>query len=396
MSWASLPPEVISRNLLLNDLDVHMLEARPSLPPQSSTAPLVILLHGFPELSYSWRKVLVPLATAGYHVVAPDQRGYGRTRRRTTTTSPPVHDRVQFRDDLSPYRMLNLAKDIIALVYALGHQTAAAVIGHDCGARVAGYCSLIRPDMFKSVVMMSAAFTGAPTPPLDKLIHNQSRLQSLNEQLGRLTPPRKHYTVYYSTPQANTDICEAAQGLHSFLRAYYHVKSADWTKNQPHHLPSFSPSSFALLPNYYVMPLHETMAQVVSWDAPSTREIEQNTWLTEEELAVYTAEYAATGLQGGLNWYRTLTDVRWSEDLMIFYGKRIEVPAMFIAGKQDWGVFQLPGAAEKMEKICEKMLKEDFVLIEGAGHWVQQEAPEAVVENLLRFLNRVDTSPSPR
>jgi pimeloyl-ACP methyl ester carboxylesterase len=239
--------------------------------------------------------------------------------------------------------------------------------------------------------MMSATFTGAPSFPLGKPFQKQSRLQSLNEQLGGLTPPRKHYTAYYSTPQANRDISEATQGLHSFLRAYYHVKSADWVQNQPHHLPSFSPSSFALLPNYYVMPLHETMAQVVDCDAPSAREIEQNTWLTEGELAVYTAEYAATGLQGGLNWYRTLTDVQWSEDLMVFSGKCIEVPGMFIAGKHDWGVFQIPGAAEKMR---EKVHEEDFVLIEGAGHWVQQEASEAVVENLLRFLKKVDSSSS--
>jgi pimeloyl-ACP methyl ester carboxylesterase len=389
-SWTGLPPDVISRNLLINDLDVHILEARPAITNQSTA--LVVLLHGFPELSYSWRKVIVPLTRAGYHVVAPDQRGYGRTRRRNNAILHS-HDKPRFEDDLSPYRLLNLTKDIIALVYALGYRSAAAVIGHDCGSRVAGCCSLVRPDIFKSVVMMSSPFTGAPSFPLDNPLPTQSPLQSLSEQLGGITPPRKHYTVYYSTPQANADMSEAPQGLHSFLRAYYHAKSADWAQNQPYRLPSSSPSSFAPMPNYYIMPLRETMAQVVHRDAPSAREIEQNTWLTEEQLAVYTEEYTATGFQGGLNWYRTMTDVRWSEDLMVFAGKRIEVPAMFIAGKQDWGVFQLPGAVEKMRaKICEKMLEEDFVLVEGAGHWVQQEASEVVVEHLLRFLKKVDSS----
>jgi pimeloyl-ACP methyl ester carboxylesterase len=293
--------------------------------------------------------------------------------------------------------MLNLTKDIVSLVYALGYQSTAAVIGHDCGSLVAGYCALIRPDIFKSVVMMSCPFTGVTFFPLNEPLPKQSLLQLMSEQLAGLNPPRKHYAVYYSTPQASMDISEAPQGLHSFLRAYYHVKSADWTQNQPHRLPSFCPSSLALLPTYYVMPLHETMAQVVQTTAPSAAEIGQITWLTEEELAVYTAEYMATGLQGALNWYRAMTDLRWLEDLMVFSGKRIEIPAMFIGGKQDWGVFQFPGDAEKMRReVCEKMLEEDFVLLEGAGHWVQQEAPEAVVEQLLRFLRKVDPTPTSR
>ena len=394
MSWAGLPSEVISRRLVLNGLDVHFLEARPLHSPQRSS--LVILLHGFPELSYSWRKVIVPLATAGYHVVAPDQRGFGRTRRHSNTTPHDEHDNVQFEDDLSPFRILNLVKDVIGLVHALGYQSVAAVVGHDCGSRVAGYCALIRPDIFQSVVMLSSPFAGAPTLPPSSS-PKEWLLRSLSQQLPCLTPPRKHYTMYYSTAEANMDMLEAQQGFYSFLRAYYHVKSADWAKNQPYRLPSSSASSFALIPNYYIMPLHETMAQVVHRDAPSAAEIERNTWLTEEELGVYVAEYSATGLQGGLNWYRVMTDEKWSEDLMVFSGKRIEVPAMFISGKQDWGVYQFPGAVEKMkEKLCEKMHEEDFVLVEGAGHWVQQEAPEAVVKHLLRFLKKADLSQSSR
>lgn len=80
--WPGILPQVISRNLIINDLDVHILEAKPPITVPNSSPPLIILLHGFPELAYSWRKVLVPLSEAGYHVVAPDQRGYGRTKRR--------------------------------------------------------------------------------------------------------------------------------------------------------------------------------------------------------------------------------------------------------------------------------------------------------------------------
>lgn len=384
--WPGILPQVISRNLIINDLDVHILEAKPPITVPNSSPPLIILLHGFPELAYSWRKVLVPLSEAGYHVVAPDQRGYGRTKRRIQRES---HDCIRFEDDLSPFRMMNLATDVVALVYALGYQSAAAVVGHDYGSVVAGHCALIRPDLFKSVVMMSAPYAGVRALPLDKDPPSESLVQSISRQLANLTPPRKHYTVYYSTPDANEEMMKAPQGLHSFLRAYYHVKSADWVQNKPYRLPSLSASSFAQLPHYYVMLLQETMAETVEHDAPSSSEIKTNTWLTEAELAVYSAEYAATGFQGGLNRYRCMTDIQWSKDLMVFSGKRIEIPAMFIAGKQDWGVYQHPGAAETMrEETCVSMEGDDFVLVGGAGHWVQQEAPEAVVEHLLRFLKK--------
>ncbi|KAF9467839.1 alpha/beta-hydrolase [Collybia nuda] len=383
--WPGISPRVVSRNLIINDLDVHIFEAKPALTTARSP-PLIILLHGFPELAYSWRKVLVPLSDAGYHVVAPDQRGYGRTKRRVQSES---HDRLHFEDDLSPFRMLSLATDVVALVYALGYQSAAAVVGHDYGSIVAGHCALIRPDLFKSVVMMSAPYTGVPALPLNKDPPAESLVQSLSQHLANLDPPRKHYTVYYSTANANEDMMKAPQGLHSFLRAYYHVKSADWAQNKPYPLPSLSATSFAQLPYYYVMLSQETMAETVERDAPSTSEAKNNTWLTEAELAVYTSEYAATGFQGGLNRYRCMTDVQWSKELMVFSGKRIEVPAMFIAGKQDWGVYQHPGAAEIMrQKICMNMDEADFVLVEGAGHWVQQETPEAVVEHLLRFVEK--------
>ncbi|KAG6841496.1 hypothetical protein C0991_010354 [Blastosporella zonata] len=356
--------------------------ARPDVPQNGHQPPLLILLHGFPELAYSWRKVIIPLSAAGYHVVAPDQRGYGHTRRRGTQKE---HDKFTYTDDLAPFRMLNLANDIVSLVYALGYTSAAAVIGHDYGSSVAGHCALIRPDIFKSVVLMSAPYTGAPAPSIPLT----SPINALSEGLASLTPPRKHYVAYYSTPEANADMIDPPHGLRAFLRAYYHVKSGDWANNVPHSLPSLSAVAFAQLPLYYVMNLNETMPQTVARDAPSAAEVADNAWLTEAELSVYVAVYAETGFQGGLNRYRCATDVKWAEDLRVFQGKKIEVPAMFLSGKSDWGIYQIPGAMEKMQtETCARMRADDFVLVDGAGHWVQQEAPGEVVKHLFRFFKQ--------
>jgi pimeloyl-ACP methyl ester carboxylesterase len=129
------------------------------------------------------------------------------------------------------------------------------------------------------------------------------------------------------------------------------------------------------------------MPEAVHGFGPSAEEIARNAWLTEEELGVYVAEYTRTGFQGGLNAYRTSVSSNWSSDRELFSGKQIDVPAMFLAGKQDWGTYQLPGSAEAMQKkACKNM--DDFVLIEGAGHWVQQEQSGEVVEQLLRFFRK--------
>jgi len=372
--------------VVIQDLDMHVLECTPLSPsPQATvTTPLVLLLHGFPELSYSWRKVIQPIADAGYHVVAPDQRGYGLTKLRTALPS----DRIRFTDDLSPFRMLNLVKDIICLVHTLGHTSVAAVVGHDFGSLVAGFCALIRPDLFKSVVMMSAPFPGPPSLQLDSPTNPTVAFMSrVADELAALNPPRKHYTQYFSTPDANADMCTPPSGLSAFLRTYYHVKSADMAHVTPYSLPSAT-AAVAVLPHYYIMPLHATMPQTIYASAPPDTDVSKH-WLPDAELDVYVSEYSRTGFQGGLNWYRCLTDEQSLNTLQVFAGKKITVAAMFVAGSEDWGVYQSPGAAELMrDTLCEKMAQEDFVLVSRAGHWVQQEAPGAVVENLLRFLKK--------
>jgi pimeloyl-ACP methyl ester carboxylesterase len=341
---------------------MHILEAG-----SLGDKPLVVLLHGFPELAYSWRKLIVPLAQAGFHVVAPDQRGYGRT-----TGWDGSYD-----GELSSFRMTELVRDVLALVSTLGYREVHAVIGHDFGSPVAAYCALIRPDVFRRVVLMSAPFGGAPR-------RSGPAAFDLNEALGHLDPPRKHYQWYYSTREADEDMRKSSQGIHAFLRAYYHYKSADWPGSQPHALGA-SVAELAQMPTYYVMNAGADMAQTVAPHMPSRAAIDACRWLTDTELAVYASEFERTGFQGGLQWYRCNLPGALNSELDLFAGKTIDVPALFIAGKSDWGAFQVPGSLEAMKTLaCTDM--RGAHLIEGAGHWVQQERPLETLDLLLPFV----------
>ncbi len=364
---APLPEGVRARVLPgINGLDMHVLEAG-----AEAGRPLVLLLHGFPELAYSWRKIMPGLAAAGYHVVAPDQRGYGRT-----TGWERAYD-----GDLTRFGLLNLVRDALALLHALGQPRVAAVVGHDFGAAVAAYCALARPDVFPAVALMSAPFAGAPavSGAPDGAIH---------AALAALDPPRKHYQWYYTTRAANLDMWRAPQGVHDFLRAYYHHKSADWAANQPAPLAGWNAPELAKLPRYYVMDRDQDMAATVAREMPSAAAIAANRWLPEAELRVYSEAFARTGFQGGLNWYRARSAPKLAAELALFAGRPITVPACFIAGAQDWGVFQKPGDLETMQTTaCTRLL--GCHLLPGAGHWVQQEQPAAVLETLLAFLSRV-------
>ncbi len=356
----------------VNGLRVHVLEAGYETPGR----PCVLLLHGFPELAYSWRKVMPALADAGYHVLAPDQRGYGRT-----TGWDPSYD-----GSLHPFRVMNLVRDALGVVFAFGHRDVAAVVGHDFGAIVAPWCALARPDVFRSVVMMSAPFAGPPAIPFDTVDRPAPVADDpVHRDLAALPRPRKHYQWYYSTREADADMRHAPQGLHAFLRAYYHHKSADWTANAPHPLQGWTATELAKLPTYYVMDRDQTMAQTVAQEMPAREAIAANRWLPDHELKVYSDEYARTGFQGGLQWYRCGTEGVNTPDFEIFSGRRIAVPACFIAGGQDWGIYQRPGAIEAMRTTaCADM--RGCHLIDGAGHWVQQERPDEVNRLLLRFL----------
>jgi pimeloyl-ACP methyl ester carboxylesterase len=367
-----LPPGIRSRFVEnVNGLRMHVLEAG----FESANRPCLLLLHGFPELAYTWRKVMVPLAAAGFHVIAPDQRGYGRT-----TGWDGNYD-----GDLRSFGMLNLVTDALALVCALGHRTVAAVIGHDFGSPVAAYGALIRPDVFRSIVMMSSPFPGPPALPFGITDGPAKRERDIHDALAALSPPRKHYQRYYSGREADDNMRQAPQGFHAFLRAYFYYKSADWPGNQPHVLGQFSAEALAKLPTYYVMEMGKGMAETVAPYMPSVQEIAACTWLPDSELGVYSAEFARTGFQGGLQWYRCESSGLNTVQLSVFSGRTIDVRSCFVSGKSDWGAFQKPGFLEAMQsRACTQMLGCHFV--NGAGHWVQQEQPGRVLELLLRFL----------
>jgi pimeloyl-ACP methyl ester carboxylesterase len=333
----------------INGLRMHVLEAG----FETEGRACVLLLHGFPELAYSWRKVMPALADAGYHVIAPDQRGYGRT----------TGWDANYDGDLHSFRLLNLVRDALGLVSAFGYRSVASVVGHDFGSSVAAWCALVRPDVFRSVALMSAPFAGPP--PLPR--------------------PRKHYQWYYSTREANGDMHRAPQGVHDFLRAYYHHKSADWKDNKPYQLKSWTANELAKLPTYYVMDLARNMAETVAEEMPSAEIIAANKWLPDRELSFYSGEYARTGFQGGLQWYRCGTSGAFTAELETFSGRTIDVPSCFISGKQDWGTYQRPGVFEAMQtRACTRMI--GCHLVDGAGHWVQQEQPTEVSRLLLQFL----------
>jgi len=370
-----LPPAIRSRFVEdVNGLRMHVLEAG----FENRGRPCVLLLHGFPELSFSWRKVMPALADAGYHVIAPDQRGYGRT----------TGWDARYDGDLHSYRLTNLVRDALGLVSAFGYRSVAAVVGHDFGSSVAAWCALIRPDVFQSVVLMSAPFAGAPKLPFNTADAPppQTREDPVHRELAALPRPRKHYQWYYSTREANADMLHAPQGVHDFLRAYYHHKSADWKDNRPYPLQSWSADELAKLPTYYVMDFARNMAETVAEEMPSAESIAANRWLPDRELAFYSAEYERTGFQGGLQWYRCGTSGSFTAELETWSGRSIGVPSCFISGKQDWGTYQRPGVYEAMQtSACTRML--GCHLVDGAGHWVQQEQPNVVSELLMAFLH---------
>src|SRR5678815_53115 len=254
-----LPGGIRSRVLdNINGLTMHVLEAG----YEDAGRPCLLLLHGFPELAFSWRKIMLPLAAAGFHVVAPDQRGYGRT-----TGWDSGYD-----GDLAPFRMLNVVKDALALVFALGHRSVSAVIGHDFGSPAAAFCALARQDVFRSVVMMSAPFPGPPSLPFGGAAGRANASTApvnVLDDLAALSRPRKHYHWYYSTRRANADMQHAPQGIHAFLRAYYHHKSADWRGNRPFKLNAWSADELAKMPTYYIMALAQGMAETVAHEMPS-------------------------------------------------------------------------------------------------------------------------------
>ena len=231
----ALPAGIRSRFVNdINGLTMHMLEAGFERSDQTQDQPCVLLLHGFPELAYSWRKVMQPIAQAGFHVIAPDQRGYGRI----------TGWDADYDGDFGAFRMLNLVRDALGLVSALGYRSVAAVVGHDFGSPVAAWCALVRPDVFRSVVLMSAPFAGPPPLPFDTANHAPNTGAAafpakVLDDLAALQRPRKHYQWCYSTSgrgtnrnarccwsaRSGTGLAPQAELIWALVRGYFGVLS---------------------------------------------------------------------------------------------------------------------------------------------------------------------------
>jgi pimeloyl-ACP methyl ester carboxylesterase len=279
---------------------------------EGSGEELVILCHGFPELAYSWRHQIPALVDAGYRVVAPDMRGFGRS-------SVP--------GSIEAYDIEHLVGDICGLLDALGHEQA-ILVGHDWGANLVWGMSLIAPERVRAVAGLSVPFIPrAPAAPVP----------IMRRHLGE-----DFYIVWFQEP-GNADAALAKDVRRTLTTS--RVWTSQWAQEQ--------------------------------------EEPRRPAWLSEQELAVYVEAFERTGFTGGLNWYRNI-DRNWRE--LEPYGERhVTQPAMFLTGEKD--PVRLFSPAEAMDGWIDDLRRVDVV--DGAGHWVQQQAPEAVNAALLEFLAEV-------
>lgn len=315
--------ELHHRFIQVNGIKMHYAE--------QGMGPLVVLVHGFPESWYSWRHQLKALSAAGFHVVAPDMRGYGQTE------VPP---------EIASYTIMHLVGDVTGLVESL-QEKQAIIVGHDWGATVAWNAALLRPDMFRAVAAMSVPYRprGAVAP-----------LRALRDA-GLYT----YYWLYYQEPGVAD--AEYDRDPRTALRRRMYTLSGD--------APPDRPDPFVLKPGKGAL--------------DSTIDPERfPSWLTEADLDYMTANLKRTGFRGGLNWYRNI-DRNW-ELLAPWSAAPIQQPAMFIAGAKDPVIASATGKAPlDAMKITVPNLKRQ-VIIEGAGHYIQQERPNEVNAALIEFL----------
>jgi pimeloyl-ACP methyl ester carboxylesterase len=308
---------------------------------ERGAGPLVVLLHGFPECWYSWRHQIAALADAGFRAVAPDQRGYGRTDR---------------PDDVRRYTLLDLVGDVIGLIDALG-EPRAIVVGHDWGAPVAWHTALLRPARVAGVAGLSVPFT--PRGPV-------SPMAMWREAYGD-----RFYQVYFQAPgvaerELEADVAET-------MRRLLIGASGD----RP-------PDGSGLAAG--VLPEGGGFLDVLRAgdDLPA--------WLTQEDLDFYVAELSRTGFTGGLNWYRN-QDRNW-ELLAPWQGAVVTPPALYIAGTRD-PVVALLGMDRLLPNLAAFVpALRETVMLEGCGHWTQQERADEVSERLVAFCRELTASPA--
>ncbi|MGH7374769.1 MAG: alpha/beta fold hydrolase [Candidatus Rokuibacteriota bacterium] len=313
--------EVQHRIVETNGIRMHVTE--------QGTGPLVLLCHGFPESWYSWRHQLRALADAGFHAVAPDMRGYGQTDR-------PA--------EIDQYTLLHLVGDMVALVEALGAESA-AIAGHDWGAPVAWHAALLRPDRFRAVIGLSVPF--------------RPRGSARPSTMMPRTDDAVFYQLYFQAPGVAE--AELERDVRDSIRRLAFTGSGDGPG-----------SSLGMVP------------RAGGFLSQTTNPESLPSWLTEADIDFYTAEFSRAGFRGGLNWYRNI-DRNW-ELLAAFAGARVTAPALYVVGDRDL-VVSFPGMDQlipNLSKFVPNLRR--TIMLPGCGHWTQQERPKEVNAAMLDFL----------
>ncbi|MFG2989518.1 alpha/beta fold hydrolase [Streptomyces sp. NPDC048257] len=298
---------------------------------EQGTGPLVLLVHGFPESWYSWRHQLPALAAAGYRAAAIDVRGYGRS------SKPGARD---------AYRMLELVEDNVAVVHALGEESA-VVIGHDWGSAIAADSALVEPDVFRAVGMLSVPYAphGGPQP---------------GKVFAQLGGDEEFYVSYFQQPgRAEAEIEPDVRG---WLAGFYAALSADTMPAPDAPGPHFVSRGGSLRDRF-----------------PTGR---LPGWLSEKDLDVYTGEFERTGMSGALNRYRNM-DRDW-EDLADFDGAPLTQPSLFIGGGLDASTTWMADAIRAFPATLPGLVSSR--ILDGCGHWIQQERPAEVNRLLTDWL----------
>ncbi|MEW6186650.1 MAG: alpha/beta hydrolase [Thermodesulfobacteriota bacterium] len=302
---------------------------------EQGKGPLVILCHGFPELGYSWRHQLPALAEAGFHAVAPDQRGYGKT---------------DCPEPIEAYDIFQLVGDMVGLVHALGEEKA-VIVGHDWGAPVAFHCALLRPDIFHSLILLSVPYSprswGGFKP---------------TEVMKKMAGDLNFYMLYFQEPGKVEKELEA-DVRKSVIKMLYSASGDP---------PPEKRWSFLFGKEQKFMDTSDLPDKLPSW-------------LTDKEVDVFTESFQRTGFRGGVNWYRNI-DRNW-ELTPFLSGARIQQPSLFIAGELDGVIVMNRRAFDNLENNLPNLKQK--ILIPGAGHWIQQERPKEVNNLILDFLKKL-------
>jgi len=316
---------MLSRILKTDVLDFHILEA--------GEGPLVLMLHGFPDLAAGWTQQIGAVAAAGYHVVAPDLRGYGGT-------GGP--------DDANAYSMATLVGDIVAIVEALDGERA-VVIGHDWGAALAWQCALLRPDMFQAVMALSVPFQARRSngPPTEVM-----RYLSEREGLGEL------YLSSFKAEQAHEMLdADPESALRKIFWSFDGATAAEDRST------GFHPQGGNLL---------DTISE----------EAVLPPWMTPEHFANYVVAFQQGGFRRPVHWYRQIDDnwhrSRWMQ------GCKVQVPACYMVGEHDPTRHYMERNEAELARWVPKLVRS--TVVPGAGHWLQQERPDTVNEAILGFL----------